>query len=72
MEGPLSEEDTLVGMENHLEEDILIGVEGPLEEDDIQEEDPLMEMEDPLMEMEDPLDHLVDEDHQALKDLLDL
>ena len=69
MEDPLIKEDTLE--EDHLEEDIPIEMEDPLEEEDTQEEDPLMEMEDPLM-VEDPLDHLVDKDHQALKDLPDL
>ena len=67
---PLKGEDIQVRVEDHLiKEDIPIGMEGLLKEEDILEDDPLM-VEDPLMEMKDPLDHLVDKNHQALKDPL--
>ena len=80
VEGHLIEED--IQIEDLPGEDISIEMEGLLEEEEnILEENPpmvegsLVEIEDPLMvedplEMKDPLDSPVDEDHQALKDLL--
>ena len=80
--GPLKEEGPKVIMEDHLKEDatqveeIMGEIIQVKMEDPLMVEDPLM-MEDPLI-MEDPqevdniLDTLEDEDHQDLKDLLDL
>ena len=76
IEGPLREEDTKVRMGGHWIEET-IRIEDILKEviqvemgDPLEEEDPLM-MEDP-QEMDNILDTLEDEDHQDLKDLLDL